>query len=337
MNITRIILFFSFAIGINHAWSVPENQLLASLNKNIYPNFSKNFIKGSFQGKKNVQIQYAYKINPKATTTLVIIPGKGESFLKYQEVFYDFKDFPVSIFTIDHRGQGLSSRETKTSDMMYVRTFAHYSDDLLKFVEDIVEPNTPSENKIVAMAHSMGAHIVARLQSKEPVFDGLILNAPMLDVGTGKYSPFTARMLAEVFSVVGKRRKFADGQGPYHADAKFLDNVVTHSQPRWKMSRQLHDMFPIIKMGGVSWGWFLATLRSNGPTLRKSKGITIPTLVFKLGKDSVVRDKAIDQFCHNVKNCNLEFFPNARHELFQESDPMRNRAIKLAKEFILDL
>jgi len=49
----------------------------------------------------------------KGAPTLVFILGWSESYLKYQEVFYDFYhklDGKVNIYAMDHCSQGISGR-----------------------------------------------------------------------------------------------------------------------------------------------------------------------------------------------------------------------------------
>ncbi|MDE1480811.1 alpha/beta hydrolase, partial [Xenorhabdus bovienii] len=63
-----------------------------------------------FMGVDDVPIHYVSFCSPHHDKTLVILPGRSESYVKYPEVAYDFYHLGYDVFIIDHRGQGRSGR-----------------------------------------------------------------------------------------------------------------------------------------------------------------------------------------------------------------------------------
>lgn len=123
----------------------------------------------------------------RSNPTLVLIVGWSESYLKYQEVFYDFYqmfDGKINIFAMDHCSQGISGRWSPHVDRGWVADFAHYVDDAEYFVKDVVlNGKKKGKQPLWLLAHSMGGLVATNTISRMPgVFDKVVLSAPMFDV-----------------------------------------------------------------------------------------------------------------------------------------------------------
>ena len=121
----------------------------------------------------------------------VLLHGQTEFIEKYAEVIGELNARGFTVATFDWRGQGASARALADPLKSYVRDFAQFDDDLQSFLEQIVRPM--SDAPPLALAHSMGAHILLRTLHDEPgAFRAAVLTAPMLAVSTRGY-PALAR------------------------------------------------------------------------------------------------------------------------------------------------
>ena len=57
-------------------------------------------------------------------------------------------------------------------------------------------------------------------------------------------------------------------------------------------------------------------------------------MVFKAGKDALVKNDAIDAFCKAQENCKLVQFEESFHGLLIETDSNRDKAINEIRAFI---
>lgn len=90
-------------------------------------------------------------------------------------------------------------------------------------------------------------------------------------------------------------------------------------------------------MGGPSWGWIVAALRSI--LLLRSPGflesITSPVLFVATSADQLVEFSAIKQAAARISSSRLEVLGReARHELLREEDSVRDRILELIDRFL---
>ncbi|MGB1263860.1 MAG: alpha/beta fold hydrolase, partial [Cognaticolwellia sp.] len=111
----------------------------------------------SFTSQDNINIAYATNFKRPDKPYIVIVPGRSESYLKYQELVFDLDTHGFDSVIIDHRGQGLSTRLTKNRLQGYVEHFDDYARDLQQLLDKIL-PSTYPQHKQGAymLAHSMG-------------------------------------------------------------------------------------------------------------------------------------------------------------------------------------
>ena len=134
----------------------------------------------SFEGVKCVDIHYAVFTQKNSNSpALIIVPGRSESYLKYQELAFNFYQQGYNVFIIDHRGQGLSGRLLKNPNKGYVEDFQDYVDDLHYFIESVVVKHCAA--KPFLLAHSMGGAIAARFMQDSPdAIKAAVISSPML-------------------------------------------------------------------------------------------------------------------------------------------------------------
>lgn len=98
------------AATVDNRYKVLTETELAAQQVQIDLFWQKQVSQGIFKGVGNVPLHYAYAIPANAKATIVILNGRTESVLKYQEMYFELTRQGYAVFSYDHRGQGLSGR-----------------------------------------------------------------------------------------------------------------------------------------------------------------------------------------------------------------------------------
>lgn len=244
---------------------------------------------------------------------------------KYSETITELNQRQFNVYTMDWRGQGLSSRQLPNRHKGYVRSYDDYIDDLGRFVNHIVKPRAASP--LIMLTHSMGGHIALRFLHKHTgIVDRAVLLSPMIDIATSFVNGKLLRVFAWLGVAAGLATAYVVGSGDYGAaDQKFSGNRLTSDPMRFRKVQELIARNPDLALGGVTFGWLRATLESiemlNQPGY--AGGIATPILIVMAGSDRVVSMSAQVKICDILPNCRLSVIPEARHEILLETDPIR--------------
>lgn len=293
----------------------------------------------TFQGVNDLRVNYASFTNPNHKQCIVLVPGRTEGYLKYQELAYDLTNQGFNLFIIDHRGQGISERMLQNPHKGYVASFDDYVEDLDYFVDNIVSPNCPANTKPFLLAHSMGGNISALYLAKHSEkIQAAVLASPMIGINAGGLPLWLASAVINVrvwwdnnFNDESQYFLGQQGYGQY----PFEENVLTHSKERFDFFKNVYDNTPEIQLGGVTNAWLKQALIARETIFDSLSNITTPLTVLQSGGDTVVDN--IDQFsfCQQLhqaqpQSCpegKPQVFDNAYHELFFEIDEIRTPAL----------
>ncbi len=293
----------------------------------------------SFTGIAGINIHYALFIHPDDTTpSLVLVPGRSESYLKYQELAFDLYQKGFNIFIIDHRGQGLSERLIANKHKGYVVKFQHYIDDLKYFIDHIVAKNSTSKPYI--LAHSMGGAIATRFMQDSPdSVRAAVIASPMLGFNSGSIPSPIATGLIKIKLTLNRMFSvhpwyFIGQQG--FSTVSFSKNKLTHSAPRYQNFSDLYQQNKSIQLGGVTCHWLAQSIGAQKEIFAKINQLKTPILVLQAGKDTVVCQQAQNKFCQQLHALQPQSCPDgvpirfddAYHELFFEIDDYRDIAIQ---------
>ena len=291
-----------------------------------------------FSGMEQVSIHYAQFISPQNQQCLVLVPGRSEGYLKYQELAYDLTNAGFNLFIIDHRGQGISQRMQSDPHKGYVALFDHYSDDLHYFVENIVKTQCP-EQSIYLLAHSMGGAISARyMQRYETPIKAAVLASPMIAINGGGIPTWLAEFIINSGDKLSKWFSqdswYFLGQGGYES-TPFADNKLMQSRLRYQLFTNLYESTPKLQLGGVTYRWLQEAVKVNKDLFTDIDNLKTPTLVLQAGSDTVVDNSAQDAFCqalhatyeHSCPDGKPLVIEGARHEIFFELDNYRNQGL----------
>lgn len=336
-SVLTILSMFSMLFS-SHAITTSDYE--TQFKKTILPYYLSSSVEGTFTGVDGVSIYYRKKDSADKKRCLVILPGRSEPIMKYAEVFYDLEKAledaksPHHIFLMDHRGQGLSGRETNNSQIGYVKKFDHYVDDLRTFIETVVKPNRCLGVGLVA--HSMGAGIALAYMNLFPdTFDRLVFSSPMLKIQTDPYPYLVARSIVQAQVIAGNGKNYAPGQANHNPQAKFEENRFTTSPERFKMAQDIYQWYPSSTLGGVSNNWIYQVMKGTNQIRKIYPKINPPMVVFTAGTELYSDPKEMRELCEEAMDCERVHFPTAKHEIFMDRDENRSVALEKAVEILV--
>lgn len=268
--------------------------------------------------------------------TIVLLHGRTEFIEKYLEPIAELQRRGFAVWTFDWRGQGRSRPRgaaglARRPVPQHIDDFGQYNGDLDRVLDRLVIP-TLRRRPLVMLAHSMGGHIGAHALSRRPeVWSRAILLAPMLGLlRRGRRPPFFAAALVRLACAFpGGARRFGPGAARVFDPARpFEANRLTQCPARYASDMALVRDNPDLAVGGVSWGWIGAALRSGRQLHdpRTTARMVMPVLVVAAGADTVVDNRPLRRFALRLPRGRFVEVTGARHELLREHDPHRNAA-----------
>jgi len=311
-----------------------ENQLIANI-----ANFWRQGTFALYKGVNSVDIHYAHFTHKDpACPALVIVPGRSEGYLKYQELAFDLYTQGYSIFIIDHRGQGLSQRLLTNPNKGYVEDFQDYVDDLQYFIENIVVKYCST--KPFLLAHSMGGAIATRFMQDSPnSIKAAVIASPMLGFNSGFLPQVIAKSLINVKLAINelfsKTPWYFWGQEDYALTA-FSKNKLSHCEIRYNNFTDLYENNKQIQLGGVTSHWLAQSITAQEELFTKIPLLVTPILLLQAGSDCIVSQQAQNDFCRQLHGLQPQSCPDgipsriegAYHELFFEVDGYRDIALQ---------
>ena len=268
--------------------------------------------------------------------TVLLLNGRTEFIEKYLEPVRELVSRGFAVWTLDWRGQGLSSRLLPDPVPGHAVRFTDYLDDLDLLLDRLVLPGLatsgPGGRPLVLVAHSLGGHLGAHLLARRSrLFARAVLVAPMVDFRrkwglTRGAVRLLSRAGCLVPSVAGRPGPGTPRLPPL--DRPFEGNPLTGCRDRYAEDVAWMRDHPELQVGGATWGWLRAASASVAALDRPAvaKAITLPVLVLLAGDDRLVDNHATRRFVARLPQGTLAEFTGARHELLREHDRHRHEA-----------
>jgi lysophospholipase len=266
----------------------------------------------------------------------VLLHGQTEFIEKYAEVIGELQARGFCVATFDWRGQGMSSRALADTRKSHIRDFKEYDEDLATFLEQVVKPI--GAGAPLALAHSMGAHILLRtLHDRPHSFRAAVLSAPMLAVSTRGYPNWFASGATALMNAIGRSEDWVLGmEARDPLKMAFEANLVTSDRRRFQRQQDLIAKNPDIRLAGPTWGWLKAAELSMARVmaLGYAEAIETPVLVCGAGKDRIVLTDAERAFAKRLPHGTYVEFEDSEHEILMENDSIRMRFWKAFGDFM---
>ncbi|WP_017443892.1 alpha/beta fold hydrolase [Gayadomonas joobiniege] len=324
-----------------HINTVPElsereaswQAFIARFIRPFWQSYAHEFV---VQADPKVDLHCLEMHHPSPKMNLIILPGRVESYLKYQEVCFDFFHQGCNIFSIDHRGQGQSSRLLKDPEKGHIDSFDTYAADLELALDQcgFLETNLPTH----ILAHSMGGAIALNwLYLYRHNIDKLVLSAPMLGINAGllpqRSALAVARTMHNLSNKICPESPYFPGQAGYNKTL-FELNPLTHSRARYEFSQQILQDH---KLGGVTAGWLYEALKIIKLLPTISAELTLDILLLQAEKDLIVslsaQDRWFDKVSQKNQGVSKRVIADAKHEILMEKDSIRAPVIEEITHF----
>ena len=256
--------------------------------------------------------------------TVIVLTGRNEPIEKYFETIRYLSKRGFGVATFDWRGQGLSDRELTDPLRGHIANFDLYNRDLDCFFDRVVLPDC--RGPFYLLAHSTGALIA--LQAAPMLrnrVERMVLLAPLLEVGGLPFSTTSLRRLANLLKLVGLGNFYATG-GRWKP-TPFERNNVTSDPDRYARNVRLFTTHPRLSLGGPTVTWMHAAAQAarevSDPDYMGR--LHIPTLFVAAGADTVVSNRAIENYARRLRSGFCVTVDGARHEILQERDYYREQ------------
>ncbi len=282
-----------------------------------------------FKTRDNLSIRYANYTpeGPPPAGTVVLLGGRAEFIEKHQETIEELNQRHLAIYTMDWRGQGLSSRLLDDRHKGHIDSFDWYIDDLDLFMQTRVLPN--AHPPLIFLAHSMGGHITLRYLRRSTVaISGAVLVSPMIKIQTKPLPYPLVRRLVRMASRSNWSEHYIPGDSFYDPEQKpFKNNPLTNDPERFKDERQKIEANPDLALGGVTYGWLSAAFDSIDAIAGADnwKSMAVPVLMLGGSADRVVSIPDIQWMCQRLASCRCIILENAKHEILNETDSIRRQ------------
>lgn len=285
-----------------------------------------------------VSLRFAHARPRSARATVLVLPGRGEFIEKYAETTNDLLERGFATAHVEWRGQGLSDRLLRDPVPGHINDYAEYLEDLGAAVGRCMDLALP--RPLLMLAHSMGGQIGLRFLHDAPGrFAAAVMTAPMWGIRLGPLPMVLARAIAEAAVRLGAAGRYAPGQAAWDiARCTFERNPLTSCPDRFATYRALLERRPELALGGVTYGWLAASLRSIALTRRPGylEAIGTPVLVCQSALERIVCNRSQGELVRRLPRGRLEIFPEARHEILMELPAVRAHFFRVLESFLAE-
>jgi lysophospholipase len=273
--------------------------------------------------------------------TVLIVPGRREFIeKKFFELGKPLLDRGYRIIIVELRGMGLSSRFLTGNQHQrdHIVDFTTSLGDLRAFFSEIVQSDVTGP--LFVHGHSLGGHYLLRWLSEDrPAVTGAFLTAPMLALA-GVPVHLTAHGISWVgVRLFGHATDYAPMQHDYGSEDKsFHSNPLTHDADRFPIIENYFAAHPEMTVGGVTWGWILAALRSMNITHAQHylARIDIPVLALAGADDRVTPAPEIARYLNYIPRMRSHVIQDSRHDVMNETANVRTEAWQRISEFLTE-
>jgi lysophospholipase len=262
--------------------------------------------------------------------SLVFAGGRADFIEKYLEPLGHWHSRGWNVTSFDWRGQGHSRGSIVGGNF---GDFDPLVRDGAELIDDAIA-SAPGPH--VAIAHSMGGHLLLRiLAERRPPLAAAVLVAPMLAVNSAPLPRSIGSLIARCAATLGPDRRVWREQGGLSEGGRIRQVNLTHCDDRFADELWWKEREPGFHLGAPSWGWLDAAFRSTARHDEIALGrVQVPLLLLGTERDRLVDPRAIRRAAGLLPRAELLMFEDAAHELLRESDPVRLEALARIDTFL---
>ncbi len=268
----------------------------------------------------------------------VFLSGYTEFIEKHLGSIVELTERGFEVATLDWRGQGLSDRQLPDRHKGHIDRMETHLEDLAAVLEAIDGFDSGPPPTVVA--HSMGAHLALRYCMTAPDrVARAVLIAPMLGIGRTGMPTGLARLLVEGFSLTPMIDSYILGGAGYgERRRRFEGNPLTTDRPQFEALHRMLDENPDLALGDPTFAWVRAAFRSIDAVMAPGalEAVHTPLLLALAGQEAIVENRAIERAAARLPDARLARFPEARHEILREREPVRRAFWAAVDQFLAD-
>lgn len=273
---------------------------------------------------------------PNERAAALFLEGRGDCFMKYTDFYSQLNGLGITVFAIDHRGQGASGRMLPEKEKDYIETYDFFVDDAEDMLRNVVLKEVCGI-PVFLISYSMGGTISLLLAPRiQDIIKKAVFITPMCGLNYGKLPEFAAEMLVKGACFLGFGKNYAFGKSALDHQKPFEKKCVTHDREKYEMQREFFRRHPNIALGGPTFKWVLESMKAIKKLENAAPLIDIPVLLFQAGADVKVDNKKQDKIASLLKNCRKVIIPGAMHELLSEEKSYYDRTFGEISEFLSD-
>ena len=293
------------------------------------------FVWGSLPTNDGAELRWGHLPAKAPRAECVLVGGFAECIEKYFETIGDLAARGYSVWCLDWRGQGGSSRPRRLPSRPRPRQFDRDASELASFTKKLLPTHWPR----LLIGHSMGGATALLCLRRYPgLFDAAILSAPMLAIRTGGLPPMLVRCITGLARATGLGICFVPGASRWTPDRTPTPerSRVSNDPERCRLQYVWFSAHTGLRVDAPTWGWLDSALRLVRRTAKKEflERINTPILLASAGIETFLRPEAHRRAARLLPECTLVEFPDSKHEPFLERDPIRDRWFAAIDRFV---
>jgi lysophospholipase len=295
------------------------------------------FVWGHFKTPDGALLRWGHLAADDARAECVLVGGFGDFIEKHFETIRDLTARGLSIWCLDWRGQGGSTRPKRLPHRPRARRFDRDAEELAQFARQMLTPGRPH----VLIAHSMGGAIALLcLHRHRDLFDAAVLSAPMLGMPIGPTPPVLLRALTGTVRLSGLGICRLPGTYRYRLDRPPTPerSRASSDAERCRIRHAWISSNPALRLDQPTYGWLdpALSLTARIGKRRFLARIRTPVLLGSAGREHVVAPSAHYRAARLLPDCTLVELPDSKHEPFLERDAIRDEWLDRIDRFLTE-
>ncbi len=262
---------------------------------------------GFFPARDNLRLYFQSFRPADAVGVVAVIHGYADHSHRYMHVFQALNEQGLATHAVDYRGHGQADGRRG-----HVDHFGDYLDDVSLFLARVREAS--GGLPLFVLAHSQGALIMASLQLREVIdVAGVVYSSPYLRLALRP--PRVKVAAARVVNRIVPWLPFDNTLDPTQLTHDPTMQAATARDPLYNRTTTPR--------------WFFESRAAQQQVLERAGLLTAPALVL-LAEEDPIADPATGRafFDHlGATDRTLRTYEGARHEILNEAEPTRGRAL----------
>jgi lysophospholipase len=295
------------------------------------------FIWGGFSTSDSAVLRFGHLAAKSPRAECVLVGGFGDFIEKQFETIRDLAARGLSVWCLDWRGQGGSTRPKRWPHRPRPRRFERDAAELAAFAAAKLQSGRPR----VLIAHSMGGAIALLCLRRNPeLFQAAILSAPMLGLLKGRTPPTLLRALTGPVRLTPLSLCRLPGTYRWRPNSPPTPerSRISSDAERCRIRHAWVSSDPSLRLDQPTYGWLDPALalisRIGKPSFLAA--IKTPILLGSAGHEHVVAPAAHLRAARRLADCTLVELPESKHEPFMERDAIRDQWLECIDRFLAE-